>query len=461
MSSSETQATPSPVTSAAEARLPLSLAIGWSVGSLGSATLLNAIGATQLFFFVTILGMRPAIAGAIIFISKIYDLMTDPPMGLISDRTQTRWGRRRPWMFAGALISGLAFYLIYNPPAVTGNTMVAVQCVFLLLYATGYTMFNVPYVAMPAEMTDGYHERSRLISFRVVFQSLGIVTGNILALQLIKFGGSGSQGYALMGQVIAFAITVPMLIAVFSTAKARRSERDIEQFSLRQQIAAVTGNRPFLVLMGAKLLQLFGVASSSASILFLIKSVLGRNEGDLALKFGVPSLLATLAFMPIWLAVGRRIGKRNTWLLAVVLFVMTSLSFALATPLEPDLIFIARGALFGLCTGGILLMAQSMLPDTMEYDARRSGRRREGVFSGVYSAVEKLAFALAPFVIGILLETMGFDKSVAVQNADAQFAIVFGAAVLPAIGFGLSIPVLLLYDLTQEKLQATTRAANS
>ena len=152
---------------------------------------------------------------------------------------------------------------------------------------------------------------------------------------------------------------------------------------------------------------------------------------------------------------------RNTWLLAIVLFVMVSLSFVLATPHEPDLIFIARGALFGLCTGGILLMAQSMLPDTMEYDARRSGRRREGVFSGVYSAVEKLAFALAPFVIGILLETMGFDKSVAVQSADAQFAIVFGAAVLPAIGFGLSIPVLLLYDLTQEKLQATTRAANS
>ncbi|MCS6947810.1 MAG: MFS transporter, partial [Steroidobacteraceae bacterium] len=350
---------------------------------------------------------------------------------------------------------------IFNPPPLQGGALVAAQLGWSLLYATGYTCFNIPYLALAGEMSEQPHTRARLMGFRVLFLQLGIATGSVGALSLVTLGGGGRDGYGFMASVVAFVIALPMLIAVvatrghdsLTTPPADRVATPLRQ--LLEHARGLTRNRPFVVLMGVKLLQMIGVAASSAAMLFLIKKVLGRSEAELALKFGVPSLAGTILFIPFWLAVARRYGKRNTWFAVCVLFVAVCASFLLATPAEPDWLFALRGLLFGVCTAGNLLMAQAMLTDTMHYDRLCFAQRREGLLSGIYSSVEKLAFAFAPLAVGVLLDISGFDKDAAVQSTGAARAIYFSAALLPALAFALSLPVLRAYRLDERQLQST------
>ena len=157
-----------------------------------------------------------------------------------------------------------------------------------------------------------------------------------------------------------------------------------------------------------------------------------------------------MAAMPAWLAASRRFGKRNTYALAISLYLPTVLSWLLSTPEESMTWFVLRGVVMGVATGGILLMAQSMLPDSIEQDFRLTGLRREGAFSAVYSFVEKTAFAFGPLVVGSLLSLMGFDRDAgAEQTGSALLAIQLAAAVIPAVMGGLSALMLIGYRLDE------------
>ncbi len=433
-------------------RLPLRLLLGWGVGTLGTATLLNALGTVQLFFFVNVLGISGTVAGSILFASKIYNLLTDTPMGIISDRTRGRWGRRIPWMVSGAVLCGSAFWLIFNPPAFTAGNIAAWELVFLLMYSSGYSLFNIPYIALAGEISESATERARLMSFRVGFMQVGVVFGAAGALLLVSFGGGERAGYGFMGAIVAWVVAVPMLIAAWASwdVDQRGAERDrlaagMPNFStplVRQQLLGVLRNRPFMTLMLIKTMQIVATAVVSASILFFMKGVLGVMEKDVALKFGIPTTLGTLLFVPVWFRITERIGKIRAWFAATVIVILVLLSFLFARPDEPDFIFIARAFVFGVATSGILLSVQSLLTDTMQYDRDQSGERREGILSGVYSSVEKFAFALGPLLVGVLLDAGGYSKSAVTQTPAAERMIYFCVAVLPAIFYLLSLPVL-------------------
>ncbi|MBT8445598.1 MAG: glycoside-pentoside-hexuronide (GPH):cation symporter [Gammaproteobacteria bacterium] len=429
--------------------ISLGLRIGWGIGSLGSATLLNAISLLVLFYLVTILGMEPALAGLLVFLGKIYDMITDPLMGIVSDRTRSRFGRRRPWLLAGGLISALSMVMLFTPTSLDGGALIGYVVAALLLYATGYTMFNVPYLAMPAEMTTDPFERSRLMSFRVVFASVGILIGAAAAPVLIDWLGGGATGFARMSWIVGAIILFATVTCFATTGNARSTEQTETRESIREQLRTAAQNRPFMVLILSKLMQLIGVASTMSALLFLVTVILRRPESSLGI-FGIASTLGTMAAMPVWLAASRRFGKRNTYALAITLYLPTVLSWLLSTPEESMTWFVLRGVVMGVATGGILLMAQSMLPDSIEQDFRLTGLRREGAFSAVYSFVEKTAFAFGPLVVGSLLSLMGFDREAgAEQTPGALLAIQLAAAVIPAIMGGVSALVLIGYRLDE------------
>ena len=147
---------------AGPSQLPFRIVFGWGLGTLGVAVLFNATSFLLLRFLTDFAGLAAAAAGLAIALSKVYDAITDPVMGVVSDRTRTPWGRRRPYLFLGGLACGAAFALLFHAPALGGGeASLALVFLLLLVYATAYTVFNVPYLAMPAEMTDSYHERTR------------------------------------------------------------------------------------------------------------------------------------------------------------------------------------------------------------------------------------------------------------------------------------------------------------
>lgn len=445
MPDDDTYITPAPRGN--NARLTWGLRIGWGIGSLGGTALINAVTFLALFYLTGILGMSPALAGALLFVTKFYDIVTDPIMGLVTDRCNTRWGRRRPFLLAASVISAVSYVMLFNAPQWSGGAIIVYIGGALLLYATGYTMFNIPYLAMPAEMTDDYHERSTLMSARVVFASFGILAGGALAPALVTWFGEGRTGYASMSVVLAAIIGLSMAASFFGTASARHTQRVVKTMSLREQWSLAIGNRPFVVLILSKFLHIFGVAVSISSLLFLVTLVLQRDTAA-AGAFGLASTAGTLVSIPAWLALSRKFGKRNAYITGVVIYVPILLSWLLATPGEPFALFLLRGFGVGIVTGGLTLTAQAMLPDTIQFDSERSGLRREGTFTSVYSFMEKTAFALGPLLLGVMLEVSGYSRDAADSPApETVRAVLVAAAVIPAIASAASAVVLRFYDL--------------
>ena len=476
---------------AAPARVSLSLAAGWGLGSLAIGILFNTTGLLLLRYLTDYVGLAAGLAGLLISASKIYDAFTDPLMGWISDNTRTRMGRRRPWLLAGTLMSGLALVALFNiPSAWSGAPLIAWVVVVLLFYATAYTVFTVPYMAMPAEMTTDYHERSRLMSFRVGFISAAQLVAGYAAPTLIVAFGDGRRGHGLMSLVLAAALVVCGLACFALTRTAHATTgRDCASVSreapvirpcradpvepealpsrrigLREQLRAVAGNRPFLVLILAKLALLLAVASFGATFAYFVVHVLHATYLLLG-KFTLVSTATMVASLPLWFWLIKRIDKRRGFFVAAILYAMLSLSWLLAGPAEPPIWVLVRAAAMGVLGCGTLLASQALLPDAIEYDYLTSGERREALLAGFYSMAEKLASAIGLALTGSFLGVMGYlsssDGAIVQQPESALLGISIAVGALPAAMLLISCALLYRYDLTLQRLVALRAAAQS
>ncbi len=432
--------------------IPLGLRLGWSAGSVGTVIILSTTSIVLLFFMTSVLGMNPALAGGLLFGAKLFDAAVAPMMGRISDSAVTRWGRRRPFLFVGAIVSALAFLILFMPPALSGLALSAWMVAGLLVLALGYTLFNVPYLAMPAEMTSSPQERTALLSFRVAFVAIGGALVGFAPKLAASLGGD-RPAWAATGAVLGGLVLAAMLVAFGASHSARATAPT--PGGDRESLLVVLRNRPFVMLLLAKTLQLVGLAAMQASILFFIVQVLAASEGTVGI-YVVLTTVAMLGSMPLWVRLGRSHSKRSLFIAACLGYAAVKLSFLLAVPGEPDILIHLRGIAGGLFTGGVLLMGQSILPDAIDWDCRRSGVRREGLYAGAYSLVEKSSMALGPLLVGLILSAVGFDPQAAkagiVQTDVAVTGVYLGAAVLPALLYALSCVPLLFYRLDERKL---------
>jgi GPH family glycoside/pentoside/hexuronide:cation symporter len=444
---------------ATAATRPRNLNLGWGIGTLGASLLLNGFSFLVPFYLTTVLGIGAATAAGLMFTAKCWDIVSNPMVGILSDRTETRWGRRRPFLLAGAFVTGISFAGLYALGLTAFSQQLWFVGLVLALVGTGYTLFNVPYMAMPAEMVSDYKERTRMMSYRVFFIGIGTFLAGGLAQRVAEWYGGGAQGYALMGLWFGAAILVFMAAAFFGTAGANFTTREKVRTPFVEQVRTGLANRPFVALIGTKFLQLFGLFTNTATAIFVVKFVIGEEHpGTWMLYFVAVAGLLQIATIPLWRHLAIRLEKQRTYLIATALFCLVSLSWLLAGPHESLWVFCLRAAFKGAAASGLLLMGQSMLPDAIEYDYRRTGLRREGIYSALYSFVEKVAAAIAPSILLLVYASVGFQSRAPVQSEAAIDGIRIAAAALPCLYFGLSIFCLAGYRLTEKMLKETRRA---
>ncbi len=452
-------ATPPPGAGAATiGKLPVSLKLGWGTGAFGVAMLMNGISVLIFFYLVGILKIEPALAGGIVFVSKLFDVVTDPVVGLWSDRHNSPRGRRRPFLLWGGFVSAASFALIFATPVFENQWLTAAYVfVALCIYTFGYTLFNVPYMAMPAEMTDDYHERSSIHAYRIVFVSSGSFLAAAIAPAIIEqLGRTEWSSYALVGAVCAVVIFVTMMAAYASTARARFTERASSMSHLMEEFHAVRRNKHFLRLIGVKFAQLSGVQLTQAGFLFFIVQTLELGF-DVLVVYGVVLTITTVIAAPLLVRFSKRYGKREAYYVAAAFYIVGVLSWALAGEGEPIWAIAVRGVLIGIAATGNVVLAMSMLTDIIEYDSRRTGVRREGAYTALYSFVEKFTAALGPLLVGFALQLADFDTSLAPdvpQGDNVDTALYITVAVLPAIMGVVGLWLLTGYRLTQEELEA-------
>ena len=441
-----------------DTRVSTGIKAAWGIGSVGTVTVLTINSLLLLFFMTSVLGLAPALAGSLLFGAKLIDAIAAPVLGGVSDSWKGAMGRRAPFLLAGAFVSGLGVAMVFNPPAAFDTMLPVWIMMSLIVIALGYTLFNVPYMAMPAEMTDMPAERTSIMSWRITFVSIGgLITG--MVPQLVTRLGGGRTGYGIVGFILA-GVVIAAMLSTFAAARRTRQVTGGAQAGGFKRYQVVLQNRPFMLIIAAKVCQLVGLASLTASILFLMKNVLLQPESTVGL-YVTAATIATISTMPVWVWLGKRFSKRNLYMAACLLFACLTSSWLLAGANEPLPLILLRGFCSGTFSGGLLLMGQSLLPDAIDADCKRSGIRREGVYAGAYSFVEKASMAFGPLLIGLILQAFHFKPSLGkalAQPAEALTGIYIGVAIVPALLYAISIIPLLYFRLDADE---TAPAANS
>jgi glycoside/pentoside/hexuronide:cation symporter, GPH family len=434
------------------ARLSRGTQLGYALGSIGTAAFGTVPGLLLLYYLTDVLGVAAGIAGLVVFLPKAWDVVLNPWIGSRSDRTESRWGPRRPWMLAGGLALPPLFVLIFaGPGAPPALAAVWVAAAFLLA-ATAYGCFQVPYVAQPAEITDDPDERATLMSWRVAALALGILLAGAGAPAVVDAFADERAGYLAMAVFVAVLLALGMLGAVAGTRNAPTLTRVRSEGRLAATLRLAWGSRPFRLLLTGFVIQALGIGVMLAGVPYYSEQVLGDAAAG-TLLFGAlvgPAILV----MPLWLRVSRTLGKRTGLLLSSGVFAVAAGLLAVVgdggTALAVVLV-----VLVGVGYAGMQMFPLSMLPDVIAADETASGERRAGVFTGVWTAAETLGLAIGPGLLGALLALAGYVSStgdeVVGQSDAAVLAVRLGFSVVPALLVLASLPILARYRLDAQE----------
>ncbi|WP_229400452.1 MFS transporter [Micromonospora okii] len=441
-------------------RLPRRVHAGYALGSLVTGAFGTVPGLLLLPYLTDTLGVAAGVAALLVLVPKAWDVLVNPVAGRISDRTRSRWGARRPYLLLGGLALAALFAAIFAAPFGSGPAAGGYVAVAFLATATAFAFFQVPYVAMPAELTDDYAERTRLMSWRVAVLAVAILVSGAVAPAVVTAGGDGVAGHRWMGLFVAALIVVGTVGAFLGTRGAPTGTVGESEPTLRAQLAVAARNRPFRALLACFVIQSAGVATILAGVSYFAAQVLRDPETGPTVLFACfvgPALLV----MPLWTRVGARVGKRAALVAASALLAAGALALV-AAPALPSVAVYLVVAVIGVGYAGQQVFALAMLPDCIAYDTARTGRRQAGVFTGLWTAGETFGLALGPGIYGLVLALSGYVSSdtgaAAAQSDTARLGVLLGFTVVPALLVAPPLLLLRRYDLTPARLAAARPA---
>ena len=449
--------------------VPLNQKIAFGIGMLANQMFPAALGIFMVLL-VQSLGMSPILWSLIFFIPKVIDSITDPLMGYISDHTVSRWGKRRPYVFIGAIISGLSFVMMWQLSADNSEMynfyyFLTWCCIFWL----GMTIFGVPYVAMGYEMSSDYHERTRLMA---VAQWIGqwawvIAPWFWIILydpNLFESATEGARTLSMwVGGTCMLLALVPAIFCTFTNTEAPDQQQKVEKSSLKETmvdfgrgILITLRNKPFQKICIATFL-IFNAFQTVAAFSFFIV-VYYMNDGDTTQAgvwptlFGsVGALFTCFLVIPIVNFCAQKFGKKPTFLFSQA---VSLLGYVLLwwgfSPEKPWLMFLPL-PLFAFGIGGLFTIMMSMTADICDLDELETGQRREGTFGAIYWWMVKFGVALAGGAGGLILSAIGFDEDVAVQSEQTLTLLRLSYILIPSVGTLIAILVMRGYDLDEQK----------
>jgi GPH family glycoside/pentoside/hexuronide:cation symporter len=437
--------------------LPRSVRLGYGSGSVATGAFGTVPGLMLLPYLTDSLGIAAILAGFIVFLPKAWDVILNPIAGRISDRTVDARGPRRPWLLRAGLALALGFALLFAAPEMATGLEALWVLVLFVGCATAYAFFQVPYVAMPAEMTGSYDERTRLMTWRVAILAFTIMLAGATA-PLIRDAVGGRAGYRVMGVAMAAIILVGVVSAYVGTRRAPVVAPQPGAGSLRDQLRIVATARDFRFLLTCFVVQALATGCMLAGVDYLAEDVLGKKGAAtiLFVCFVGPALLLT----PVWSALGTRMGKKQGYVASSVILAAGALLATTAQVAPPAVVYLAV-VLVGVGYAGCQVFPLAMLPDAAAVDARRTGSNRAGVYTGVWTAGETLGLALGPGVFAIVLAIGGYRSSTdgdIAQPDSALTAITLGFSILPAVLVLGSLWWLRRYTLTADEVNETVAA---
>ncbi|MEM6885504.1 MAG: MFS transporter [Verrucomicrobiota bacterium] len=447
-----------------EDRVPKASKIGYGLGMASQRLQNGSFNQMANPIFNDILGIDPRLIGLCLGFSRIFDAITDPIIGFLSDNTKTKLGRRRPWIAGSSLFCALSFIAIWAfPSGMSTNFYVGWFVISSVVFFFFLSMFSVPYNALGMELTPDYHERTSVMAYKsVVAKAGGFLTSSIylfISADHFENIAEGMRHTAIWLGLLVFVFTLlpALLVKEHPTLTERHKERGMPKINLLDSIKLSMKNGPFLILIGVTLIMIFGLTmvnflSYYIIIYHIFDGAKTEHSGLILALCGYGAQVGGLIGIPVMAFVSRRIGKRKTLLFAlVVAFLSDLLKWLCFTPACPYLT-ILPGFIAGFALVSVWTLMQAMLPDVVDQDELQTYTRREGMFSAIMSWTIKVGMSLALIISGFILSSSGFDSSLGGGQLESSIThIRVCYTVIPAIAMILGFVLMYFYPLTENR----------
>ena len=418
--------------------------VGYGIGDAAANFIFQTMVIFQLAFYTDTFGITAAAAGTLFLVVRVFDAVFDPLMGIVADRTNTRWGKFRPWVLWTAVPFGIMGFLTFTTPDLGPGGKLAYAYVTYILLMMVYSANNLPYSALSGVMTGDVGERTSLSSYRFVFAMTSQLVIQGLALPMVKYfgGGNDAKGYQVTMGIFS-ALAIVFFVITFASTRERIHPAPDQQSSIRQDFADLLKNGPWLAMFWLTVVLFITLALRGGVVLYYFKYFVGRE--DLFSLFNVLGTGATIVGVILSKPLAVRYGKRNLFIGGLLVTVLFTAAFVLLPPGAVTLI-IATEALRQFAYGFTIPLLWAMMADVADYSEWRTHRRATAiVFSAIVFGL-KAGLGFGGAIAGYLLTRYGYVPNVA-QSARALEGIRLMASVFPALGFLLCVVALFFYRI--------------
>jgi glycoside/pentoside/hexuronide:cation symporter, GPH family len=414
-------------------------------------------------FYSQNLGLSLAAVGALIALSRLTDVVTDPLIGIASDRWQTRFGRRKPWMVIGMPLKVLSLWMLFVPQSDFAQSVWrslggdAVTNLYLFVWISalylGFTLVDLPYRAWGAELSTEYDERSRVTGWREAFGYGGTLTALVIPLMMATIYARPGAGNALLAVAMVVVIFMPtlMLPALAWVPEAPPSGGGAARVAWRRGLRIVWRNGPYRRLVISLVFLVAAVSMTASLSFFFVASVMEETFERYAI-FVLAYYLSSSLAIPAWFAISKRLGKHRTVVLGVAWLSLWSAFIPLLGPGHYWLFF-AIMMLKGSAVGALIFLPAAMAADVVDLDTLRTGEQRTGLYFSLWGMVNKGAVALGVFLATNGVVWFGFEPGSVTNTATAKLAVACLYSVIPAALACVALPLLWRYPLTRERQQ--------
>jgi GPH family glycoside/pentoside/hexuronide:cation symporter len=454
----------------------LSEKIGYGFGDMSSSMFWKLFGAYLMVFYTDVFGISAAIVGTMFFVTRIWDSFVDPVVGVVADRTETRWGKFRPYLLYLALPFAVIGILTFMTPPFGNIGKIIYAFVTYTLMMMVYSAINVPYASLLGVMSPNPSDRNILATFRMMFAYIGSFIALLFFMPLVNaFGGdsksneligwmSHAQFGWLMAVVVMAAVCAILFFGCFSFTRERVKPVKEKKTPLKNDLLDLVHNRPWWILLGAGIASLVFNSIRDGATVYYFKYFVDETAFGKISFAGIPFILSGL-----YLAVGQasnilgvvlaapisnRIGKRHTFMIAMAVATVLSVIFYFFDKNQLVLIFIFQ-ILISVCAGSIFPLLWSMYADCADYSELKTGNRATGLIFSSSSMSQKFGWAIGTALTGWMLAAFGFQAN-GIQNAETINGIKMFLSILPAIGALLSFLFIFFYPLSEKRMKEVT-----
>ena len=419
---------------------------GYGIGDYAICLYWSGIGLYLLYFYTDVVGISPILAGWIYALGIGWDAITDPFMGYLAERTKTKMGSYRPFIYYGSIPLALSFVLLFWVPPFEGTVLFLFLILVNLIHRSCFTIVSVPYSSLTARITNDSNERTKLTTARMISASFGTLSMSALAFPLIAYFGGADEAFGFLWLAIISGLIAIALLSV-TVYSVREKVDEIVTSNLPNFVSitkTVATNYPFWIVFGCILiLGLTGVMFNK-NLIYFVKYGLELHEYQ-GLILGVSSGASFLS-LPFWAYLALKIGKRETWLISMTIaFIGLLLFFYYPIASLNELLILL--ALIGVGNGAGGVLFWSMLPDTVEYGEWKSGIRTESSLYGFMTFAQKSSIAVAALILGFLLSGIGFEPN-QIQSEETISGMKFMMSWIPICGIIISLVLMYFYPIS-------------